>query len=320
MRPIFDTPATRLFGIEIPIVQGPMAWLSEPPLVAAVSNEGGLGVLAAATKSVDEFESDVARTQTLTDRPFAANFPIVLGDYAAHIEMVIARRVPIVFMSAGSPELHTARLKSAGIVGVHVVPNLALARTAIRYGVDAIVLESWEAGGHVAPDGITAMTNIRNVAKAIDRPIIAAGGIADGFGFAAALCLGAHAVQMGTRFIATRESNSPAIYREKIVGASEGDVRVFSRGHHPARALRSAIVDRAIDMEYHGASSRDVRAFIGVGRARKAAHDADENEGIFYAGASAVLVDDVPTVKRCSIALRYDRASGRAWRDRRTTR
>lgn len=313
-RPRFHTPVTELFGIDLPIIQGAMAWLSEAELVAAVSNAGGLGVLGASIMSVEAFEAQVMATLQLTDRPFGVNFPLVLGDYREHLEMCLAHGVGIVFMSAGSPKKLTPRIKEAGALCVHVVPNLRLARSAERAGVDAVVLESFEAGGHVSSDGVTAITNIPNVARHLSVPLIAAGGIADGFGMAAAMALGADGVQMGTRFLATTESNAPEVYQRLLLDAEEGDAAVYSMRFHPGRALKSPVLNQILAMEAEGASTEALRGFIGRGRARKAAHEADLEEGMFYAGASAALVNEVVPVAALldQIVAEYEQAVGRA--------
>ena len=313
-RPGFDTAVTRLFGIEYPIIQGAMAWLSEAKLVAAVSNEGGLGVLGASIMSVEEFEAQVVEAKRLTDRPFGVNFPLVLGDYREHLEMVLSYGVKIIFMSAGSPKVLTPRIKEAGALCVHVVPNLKLAQSAVRAGVDAVVLESYEAGGHVNTDGISSITNIPMVARQLDVPLIAAGGIVDGAGMAAAMCLGADGIQMGTRFLATQESNAPALYQKLLLEAGEADVPVHSRKFHPGRALRTPVIEKVLEMEAEDRPVEEVRAFIGRGRAKKAAHDANLQEGIFYAGAGAALLEDVITVRELvdEILAQYREVVGRA--------
>src|SRR5688572_5269104 len=313
-RPTFDTAITRLLGIDYPIIQGAMAWLSEAELVAAVSNQGGLGVLGASVMSVDEFEVQVVRAKQLTDRPFAVNFPLVLGDYAQHLEMCLSHGVRIVFMSAGSPKVLTPRIKKAGAMCVHVVPNLKLAQSAIKNGVDAIVLESHEAGGHVSSEGITAITNIPNVARHVDVPLIAAGGIVDGYGMAAAIALGADGIQMGTRFLATRESNAPKVYQKLLLEAGEADVPVFSKKFHPSRALKTPVTESVLEMEQQDRPIEEIRAYIGRGRAKKAAHEGNLQEGLFYAGAGASMVEDVITVRELfdQILAEYKEAVGRA--------
>ncbi len=313
-RPKFDTLVTRLFGIEVPVIQGAMAWLSEAELAAAVSNEGGLGVLGASIMSVDEFEAQVVRARKLTDKPIAVNFPLVLGDYSEHLEMVLSHGVRIIFMSAGSPKVLTPRIKEAGALCVHVVPNLRLAQSAVRAGVDAIVLESFEAGGHVSSDGVTSMTNIPQVARAIDVPLIAAGGMVDGYGMSAAMCLGADAIQMGTRFLATHESNAPGIYQKLLLEAEQTDTPVYSSKFHPGRALRTPVVRKALEMEAKGASIEEIRKYIGRGRARKAAYQADYQEGMFYAGAGASLLNEIVSVKELfdQLLAEYAQAVGRA--------
>lgn len=313
-RPRFRTRVTELFGIELPIIQGAMAWLSEAELVAAVSNEGGLGVLGASIMPVADFETQVVGARALTDRPFAVNFPLVLGDYAEHLEMCLDHGVRIIFMSAGSPKKLTPRIKAAGALCVHVAPNLRLALSAERAGVDAVVLESFEAGGHVSSEGITAITNIPQVARELSVPLIAAGGIAGGHGMAAAMTLGADGVQMGTRFLAAEESNAPARYQDMLLAAGEGGAPVYGLRHHPGRALRSPAIDRIHEMEREGATIEEVRAFIGRGRAQKAAHFDDRENGMYFAGASASLVDRVMPVAYIidEIVEEYQQAVGRA--------
>ena len=298
MRLIFDTPITRLFHIDYPIIQGAMAWLSEAELVAAVSNEGGLGVLGASIMSVEEFEQQVVRTKQLTDRPFGVNFPLVLGDYTKHLEMVLSYGVKIVVVSAGSPKLMTQAVHDGGALCVHVVPSLKLASAVARAGVDAVVLESFEAGGHVSPEGITAITNIPNVSRKLKLPLIAAGGLVDGRGLAAALALGADAVQMGTRFLATVENNAHPIYKNMVVEAGEADAPVYSIHYHPGRALRSPVLDTILEMEAQHRPNDDVRKFIGRGRARKAAHFGLLEEGMFYSGSGAGNIEEVLTVRQ----------------------
>lgn len=295
-RPKFDTRVTRLFGIEYPIIQGAMAWLSEAELAAAVSNEGGLGVLGASIMTPPEFEEQVVRAKELTDRPFAVNFPLVLGDYFPHLEMCLTHGVRIYFISAGSPKLMTTKIKDAGGMVVHVVPNLKLAQSAERAGVDAIVLESFEAGGHVSSEGITAITNIPNVSRHTRLPLIAAGGIIDGRGMAGAIALGAEGIQMGTRFLATRENNAHQVYKDLLLKSGEADVPVYSLHFHPGRALRSPAIEHILELEKKGASTDEIRAFIGRGRARKAAHFGLIEEGMFYAGAGAGAIDTLLTV------------------------
>lgn len=297
MRPTFDTAITRLLNIEYPILQGAMAWLSEAEMVAAVCNEGGMGFLGASIMPAFEFEAHVIKCKGLTDRPFGVNFPLVLGDYKEHLEMVLDHGVRVICVSAGSPKVLTPRIKEAGAVCLHVVPNLKLAKKVASAGVDAIVLESFEAGGHVSPDGITALTNIPNVARNIDIPVVAAGGIACGRGMAAAMALGADAVQLGTRFLATTENNANDLYKMLVVNACETDIPVHSKAFHPGRALRSPFVDKIIEMEQNRVPIAEIRALIGRGRAQLAAHHANHDEGMFFAGASAALIDELLSVK-----------------------
>ena len=297
MRPKFDTPVTRLFGIEYPIVQGAMAWLSESNLVAAVSNAGGLGVLGASLYSLDDFERLVIRTKELTDRPFGVNFALVLADFQEHLEMCLSQGVKVFFVSAGSPKKMTPIINAAGALCVHVVPNLKLALKVEAAGVDAVVLESYEAGGHVSPEGITGLVNIPHVARHLKRPLIAAGGIVCGRGMAAALALGADGIQMGTRFLATKENNAHSVYKDLLMSSQEGDATVYSRWYHPGRALKSPAINQILRMEEEGSTVDQIRAFVGRGRAQKAAHFGLLEEGMFYAGAGAGMVNDIITVE-----------------------
>lgn len=292
----FDTPATRLLDIDVPIIQGAMAWLSEAEMVAAVCNEGGMGFLGASVMSADEFEPHVRRCSELTDRPFGVNFPLVLGDYEKHLEMCLSYGVKVICVSAGSPKVLTPKIKAAGAVSLHVVPNLRLAQKAAAAGVDGLVLESYEAGGHVSSDQITAFTNIPLISRNVDLPIIAAGGIADGYGMAAAMALGADAVQLGTRFLATFENNANDLYKMLVVNAGENDAPVYSLDYHPGRALRSPFINKILELEQKGAPSAEIRKLIGRGRAKLAAHEANFDEGMFYSGASACLVDELLSV------------------------
>ncbi|MFO0726541.1 MAG: nitronate monooxygenase [Myxococcota bacterium] len=309
----FNTRITRLFGIDIPIIQGAMAWLSEAELVAAVSNEGGLGVLGASIMPVEEFEQQVVNTKKLTDRPFGVNFPLVLGDYTPHLEMVLRHGVRIIVVSAGSPKLMTDRIHAAGALCVHVVPNLKLALSVAKAGVDAVILESYEAGGHVSSEGITAITNIPNVARHLDKPLVAAGGIVDGRGLAACLALGADAVQMGTRFLATKENNAHPSYKDLLVKATEFDTPVYSKQFHPGRALRSPAIDHILKLETDGKSVEEIRQFIGRGRARKAAHFGNMEEGMFYSGSGAGNIEEILSVKEVfeRTLAEYEEAVGR---------
>ena len=217
--------------------------------------------------------------------------------YEKHLEMCLSYGVKVICVSAGSPKVLTPKIKAAGAVSLHVVPNLRLAQKAAAAGVDGLVLESYEAGGHVSSEQITAFTNIPLISRNVELPIIAAGGIADGYGMAAAMALGADAVQLGTRFLATYENNANDLYKMLVVNAKENDAPVYSLEYHPGRALRSPFINKILELEKNGASSSEIRKLIGRGRAKLAAHKANYEEGMFYAGASACLVDELLSVR-----------------------
>lgn len=292
----FDSPLTRLLGVRLPIVQGGMAWLSAAPLVAAVSNAGGLGVLGAARMSVVELQQQIQATKAQTKQPFAVNFPLSLGDYRAHLDVALAEEVPVVITSAGSPRLWTEEIRKNGAVAIHVVPSLRLAQKAEDEGVDALVVEGFDAGGHLAQNGGSLLTVLPLVCRHVALPVIAAGGIVDGYGMASAFCLGASGIQMGTRFLATQESSAPETYKAQLLAATEHDVGVFRFYQHPARALVNPVVSNMRAMEQKGATPEVLITFLGQGRAERAARHDDWQEGLFYAGAGAALIEEELTV------------------------
>ena len=236
-----------LFGIRYPIIQGGMLRVSCPELAAAVSNAGGLGMLSGA-KPAEELRQDIRRTRELTDKPFGVNLPMFfLREKAPEMaDLVAGEGVKVVATAAGSPEVCTRRLKEAGVIVMHVLSTVGHARKAEAAGVDAVVASGVEAGGFLGHDEVTTLVLVPQVVDAVKVPVIAAGGIGDARGFVAALALGAEGVQMGTRFIATRECPVPAEYKQALLKAADISTEVQGRGRAPARRFRAGYLNEVL--------------------------------------------------------------------------
>ena len=277
-----------------------MTWVSRHELAAAVSEAGALGVLGSGGMEPSELRSEIRTLRTKTSRPFAVNVPLVNvrpdGDDSIVdrlIEIVLEERVSIVVTGAGSPSRYTKRLKAAGALVIHVVPSVRLAQKAEAAGVDAVVAESTEAGGHISQDGLSTFSLVPQVVDAVDIPVIAAGGIADARGVVAAMALGAAGAQIGTRFIATNECNAHVAFKRTLVEAGIDGTAVYCRSYHPSRALRTAAIARMIQMEEQGRTIEEIVAFRGRGRARAGCIEGNLEEGILPAGAAVGLVRSV---------------------------
>lgn len=280
-----------LLGIEYPVLQGGMAWVADAELAAAVSNGGGLGIIGSGSMTADLLHREVARVRTLTERPFGVNLMMMNPESDRLAEAVIEERVPVVTTGAGSPGKYVAQWKEAGIVVIPVVASVAQAKRLEQAGVDAVVAEGNEAGGHIGEQ--TTMALVPQAVDALQIPVIAAGGIADGRGVAAAFMLGAEGVQLGTRFIASTECTAHENYKQMIVKARDIDSIITGRsGGHPVRSLRSKLQRRLLKMEAEGLDFEEMEA-ISVGSLRKAKVDGNLEEGTFMAGLIAGLVHDV---------------------------
>jgi len=292
---MIKTPLCDLLGIRYPIIQGGMAWVATPELAAAVSNAGGLGIVGAGSAPPEVVRRMLRRTRELTDRPFGANVPLFTAGAEAALEVFAEEKVGVVTTGGGNPGPFLERLQRAGIRVIPVVASVALAKRVARQGADAIVAEGMEAGGHVGD--VATMPLIPQVVDAVSIPVIAAGGIADGRGLAAALALGAAGIQMGTRFICTVECQAHPNYKRKILEAHDRATMVTggSMGH-PVRSLRGPFVRRFEEMERAGASEADVMA-LGTGSLRVAMEEGDLERGSFMAGQTAGMIDDIPTVQ-----------------------
>ncbi|MDR1766331.1 MAG: enoyl-[acyl-carrier-protein] reductase FabK [Lachnospiraceae bacterium] len=290
-----ETRLTRLLGIRYPIVQGGMAWVAEHRLAAAVSEAGGLGIIAAANAPAHVVREEIRQARALTEKPFGVNI-MLLSPHAGEVAAMVAEEgVKVVTTGAGNPEKFMGLFKDAGILVIPVVASVALAKRVARYGADAVVAEGMESGGHIGE--LTTMALVPQVADAVDVPVIAAGGIGDGRGLAAALMLGASGVQMGTRFVVAKESIVHENYKARVLSAKDIDTVVTGRSHgHPVRALRNQLTREYARMEAEGKSFEELET-LTLGGLRRAVLEGDTKDGTVMAGQIAGLVDKEQTCK-----------------------
>ena len=283
------TRVTELLGVEKPIIQGGMAWVAESHLAAAVSEAGGFGLIGAANAPADVVRNYIREAKELTDRPFGVNI-MLLSPFADDIaQVVVEEGVAAVTTGAGNPEKYMAQWKAAGIKVIPVVASVALAKRMERCGADAVVAEGTESGGHIGQ--ATTMTLVPQVVDAVTVPVIAAGGIADGRGFAAAMMLGAEAVQVGTRFCVSDECVIHEKYKERILKAKDIDSEVTGRSHgHPVRGLRNRMTREYLKLEAEGASFEELEK-LTLGGLRKAVVEGDTDNGSVLAGQIAGMVN-----------------------------
>lgn len=282
------TRITELLGIQYPILQGGMAWVAEHNLAAAVSSAGGLGLIGAANAPLEVVRNEIRKVKELTDKPFGVNI-MLLSPHAEDIAKVIVEEgVKIVTTGAGNPEKYMGMWSEAGIKVIPVVASVALAKRMEKYGASAVVAEGCEAGGHIGEQ--TTLTLVPQIVDAVNIPVIAAGGIGDGRGFAAAMMLGADAVQMGTRFVVANESIVHDNFKEKIIKAKDIDSEVTGRSHgHPVRALRNQMTREYVKLEKSGASFEELE-HLTLGALRQAVIDGDLVKGTLMAGQIAGLI------------------------------
>jgi enoyl-[acyl-carrier protein] reductase II len=292
-----------LLGIEYPIIQGGMVWIANAELAAAVSNAGGLGLISANAgmslngDQVENLKKQIEITKGLTSKPFGVNLPILNNpQIEALVDAVIKAKVKVVVTAAGNPALYTSRFKEAGIKVLHLVAAVRHAQSAERRGVDAVIAEGYEAGGHNGLDELTTLTLVPQVVDAVAIPVVAAGGIADARGVVAALALGADGVQMGTRFVATRECAAHQNFKDAIVKASDTDTAITGRKLGPTRILKNEIATKLLDMEAVGASAEELLDFIGSSRSRTGQFEGDLANGEAYCGSIAGMIKEIKSV------------------------
>lgn len=293
-----STKLQTLFGVRYPIVQAGMVWTSGWKLCAAAAKSGCLGMIGSGSMKPDLLREHITDCRTaLEDKtPFAVNIPLMRGDAQALVQVCIEEQVKIVFTSAGNPSLFTETLKSAGIIVAHVVPTARLAKKCEERGVDVVVCEGTEAGGHNGIDEITTFVLIPQVRDAVKIPVIAAGGIADGRGMLAALALGADGIQIGTRFAATMESSSHDRYKQAVVDAGEADTVLSLRKVGPTRMIKSPFSLKCVEYEQRGATEEETRTLLAAKRERMGIFEGNWEEGQFEAGSCAGLIRDIPAV------------------------
>lgn len=289
------TRVTELLGIEYPIIQGGMAWVAEHNLAAAVSEAGGLGLIGGASAPGEVIRDEIRKARALTNKPFGVNV-MLMSPYADEVaKVVVEEGVKVVTTGAGNPGKYMEMWKSAGIKVIPVVASVALARMMEKGGADAVVAEGTESGGHIGDQ--TTMSLVPQVVDAVSIPVIAAGGIADGRGIAAAFMLGAEAVQMGTRFVVAKESIAHQNYKDRIIKAKDIDTAVTGRSHgHPVRGLRNKMTREYIKLEQEGKSFEELE-YLTMGSLRNAVMEGDIMTGTVMAGQIAGMVKKEQTCK-----------------------
>ena len=289
------TRITELLGIEHPIIQGGMAWVAESHLAAAVSAAGGLGLIGGANATAEVIRNYIREVKAVTDKPFGVNV-MLMSPYADEVaKVVVEEGVKVVTTGAGNPEKYMEMWKAAGIKVIPVVASVALAKRMERYGADAVVAEGTESGGHIGE--ATTMTLVPQVVDAVSIPVIAAGGIGDGRGIAAAFMLGAEAVQMGTRFLVAKECTVHQNYKDRVLKAKDIDSTVTGRTHgHPVRCLRNQMTREYVKLENEGKSFEELE-YLTLGTLRKAVQEGDVTNGTVMAGQIAGMVSKEQTCK-----------------------
>ena len=290
------TQITQLLGIQYPIFQGGMAWIAESTLAAAVSNAGGLGIIAGGSAPIDYLREQIRRCKELTDKPFGVNIMLMSPNAEELAKLVIEEKVPVVTTGAGNPGKYMAAWKEAGVKVIPVVPSVALAVRMERAGADAVIAEGTESGGHIGEN--TTMCLVPQVVDAVKIPVIAAGGIADGRGVAASFMLGAQGVQVGTRFLAAQECQIHPTYKELVVKAKDTDSIVTGRyTGHPCRNVRTKFTKKLASGEKDGSLTPDEFEQLTLGSLRKAVQEGNLEEGSFLCGAIAGMIKEVKPAK-----------------------
>ena len=288
---------TQLFNIKYPIIQGGMIWNSGYKLASAVSNSGGLGLIGAGSMYPDVLREHIQKCKKATDKPFGVNVPMLYPNIEEIIQIIIEEEVKIVFTSAGNPKTWTSYLKERGITVVHVVSSSKFALKAQESGVDAVVAEGFEAGGHNGREETTTFALIPMVKEQINIPLIAAGGIASGRGMLAAMVLGADGIQMGSRFAASFESSSHDNFKKTIIGIKEGDTQLTLKELAPVRLIKNKFYNDIQDLYSKCPTPEDLKALLGRARAKKGMFEGDLEEGELEIGQIAGLIHEIKSVE-----------------------
>ena len=309
---MIQTRITELFGIQYPVIQGGMVWISGWRLAAAVSNAGGLGLLGAGSMHPETLVEHIQKMKAATDKPWGVNIPLMYPEIERLIEIIINEGVKIVFTSAGSPKKYTARFHEAGIKVVHVVSSSKFARKCEEAGVDAIVAEGFEAGGHNGREETTTLTLIPQVRRATTLPLIAAGGIGSGEAVLAAMALGAEGVQIGTLFALTEESSASEAFKTRCLSLEEGDTMLTLKAISPTRLIKNDLYNRILEAEKQGASVEDLRAILGKAATKRGIFEGDIDNGELEIGQIASAIKEIQSVEQVMQRLKEEFDEARA--------
>ena len=292
-----NNPICNLFNIEKPIIQAGMIWCSGWRLASAVSTAGGLGLIGSGSMYPDVLREHIQKCKAATNKPFGVNVPLLYPNIEDHIKIIIEEGVKIVFTSAGNPKTWTSHLKQHGITVVHVVSAVKFALKCQEAGVDAIVAEGFEAGGHNGREETTTMVLIPQVTEAVNIPVIAAGGISNGKQMAAAFALGATGVQIGSRFVTTPESSAHPNFKESVIKAKEGDTQLTLKQLTPVRLIKNKFFNEVNEAEKKGASTEDLQKLLGRARAKKGMFEGDLDEGELEIGQVSGMINEIKPAK-----------------------
>lgn len=288
---------TELLNIEVPIIQAGMIWCSGWELAAAVSNAGGLGIIGAGSMYPEVLREHIQKCKKATNKPFGVNVPMLYPDLEKHMEIIIEEKVPVIITSAGNPKIWTQKFKDHGMKVIHVVSNAKFAKKAEDAGVDAIVAEGFEAGGHNGREETTTLCLIPLVKKAVSIPVIAAGGIGTGRTMLAAMALGADGVQIGSRFVASDESSANINFKKRVVDSLEGDTKLMLKQLTPVRLLKNKFAEDVQQAENNCATVESLNQLLGRARAKKGMFEGDMEEGELEIGQIAAMIDEIKPAK-----------------------
>ena len=304
----------KLFGIKYPIIQGGMIWCSGWKLASAVSNSGGLGLIGSGSMYPDVLREHIRKCKKATNKPFGVNIPLIYPNIEEHIQVIIDEKIKIVFSSAGSPKKYTSYLQKNGIKVAHVISSKKFAIKCLEAGVDAIVCEGFEAGGHNGIQETTSMCLIPMIADVVDIPLIAAGGIADGRSMFAAMVLGADGVQMGSRFVASKECSSHINFKRRVISSEEGQTELTLKELTAVRLIKNNFYDQIKQAYNDNASYEDLKTILGKGRAKKGMFEGDLVNGELEIGQVSAMLQDILAVSQImsKIIDDFERSSDRA--------
>ena len=288
----------KLFGIKYPIIQGGMIWCSGWELVSEVSNAGGLGLIGSGSMYPEVLRQHIKKCKLATKNPFGVNIPLIYPNIEDHIQVLIEENVKIVFTSAGNPKTYTAYLQENGMKVVHIIANKRFAIKCVEAGVDAIVAEGFEAGGHNGVDEITTMCLVPMIAEAVDIPIIAAGGISNGKSMLAAMVLGADAVQIGSRFVASNECSAHINFKNKVISVKEGETDLTLKELIPVRLIKNSFYNMIQQAYANNATRQELETLLGRGRAKKGMFMGDLIDGELEIGQVSAMINDILPVSQ----------------------